>query len=251
MSDLINIQNAVAMAARLVQATWQQTVMGATKIPGVPEIRANINLRQIYAESIVRGEQINIPSNIGGRIFSLKKIAQELEYGKGPWDMKPMLLGGTKARISKAGVRYNIIPFRHAVPGGTSNTAVGRVMPQSIFNQAKALRPGQKLTGTERTHRPGQNPTSGYQHKNGKYEGMSKISKTYEKATQSKYMTFRVVTSNSPAGSWIHPGYPAYHIAQGVSDFCKGQVEQMIAQAAMADLVDPKTLSIGMTITGN
>jgi hypothetical protein len=50
-------------------------------------------------------------------------------------------------------------------------------------------------------------------------------------------MTFRVVSERSAAGSWIHPGYQAHNVAKAVSDFCKPAVEQMIGQAAEADLM--------------
>ena len=192
MSNLANIQQAVADATRFIQATWQQTVMGAMRLPGVPEIRANVNLRKIYADSIILGQQLNTPTAIRGIVLATSSVASDLENGKGPWDMKPGLLGGPKARVSKNGTRYNIIPFRHAVPGGTSNTAVGRTMPQSIYKKARELRAGQQLRGTERAFAPGQNKTTGYQHKNGPYEGMQRIEKTYERATQSKYLTFRL-----------------------------------------------------------
>lgn len=260
MSELQNIERAVEIASRYVQGTWQQVVMGATQIPGIVEIRANVNLRKMYADSITLGEQINVPEAgfCKAMVVALKRIAEDLERGRGPWDMKPMLLNGPKARVSKNGIKYNIIPFRHAVPGGTKNTAVGCVMPLAIYKQARALKAsvegkgttkwGGKLTGTEAKYGPGQNPTSGYQHKSGRFEGMTRVEKTYEKATQSKYVTFRIVSSKSDPGSWIHPGYPAYHIADGVKNYCRPHVEEMILQAAQDDLMSISNVSVGMTI---
>lgn len=260
MSELQNIEKAVAIASRYVQGTWHQVVMGATQIPGVAEIRANVNLRKMYADSITLGEQINIPEAgfCRAMVIALKKISNDLEFGRGPWDMKPMLLNGPKARVSKKGIKYNIIPFRHAVPGGTKNTAVGRVMPKEIYRQARALKAsvegkgatrwGGKLTGTEAKHAPGKNPSTGYQHKSGRFEGMARVEKTYERATQSKYLTFRIVSSKSDPQSWYHPGYPAYHIADGVKNYCKPHVEEMILQAAQDDLTSISDLSVGMSI---
>lgn len=99
MNDLQNIEKALALASRYVQGTWQQVVMGALPLPGVSEIRANVNLRKMYADSIVLGEQVNIPEAGFCRalVVALKKIAADLEFGRGPWDMKPMLLNGPKA----------------------------------------------------------------------------------------------------------------------------------------------------------
>lgn len=260
MSNLQNIEKALATASHYVRETWQQTVMGAITLPGVPELRVNVNLRKIYADSIVLGEQVNIPDAGFCRayIVALKEVARDLEFGKGPWDMKPGLLKGPKSRVSKKGTRYNIVPFRHAVPGGTRNTAVGRVMPRDIYKQARALKAsleaknrtkwGGKLTGTENKYGPGKNPTTGYQHKSGKYEGMVRIEKTYEKAKQSKYITFRVVSQKSDAKSWWHPGYPAYHIIEGVKQHCQPHVNEIIKEAAVADLFDLQNVSIGMSI---
>lgn len=260
MNDLQNIEKALALASRYVQGTWQQVVMGALPLPGVSEIRANVNLRKMYADSIVLGEQVNIPEAGFCRalVVALKKIAADLEFGRGPWDMKPMLLNGPKARISKKGIAYNIIPFRHAVPGGTKNTAVGRVMPKDIYKQARAMKAsvegkgmtvwGGKLTGTEHKYGPGKNPTTGAPHKAGKFEGMVRIEKTYERATQNKYMTFRVVSEKSDPGSWYHPGYPAYHIADQVKNYCRPHVEAVIEQAAKDDLISIGNLSVGMSL---
>ena len=132
-------------------------------------------------------------------------------------------------------------------------------MPRDIYRQARALKAsreasgrtqwGVKVQGTEKKYRPGQNPTTGYHHKNGKYEGMVRVEKTYERATQSKYLTMRVVSTKSDPQSWWHPGYQAHHIAEGVKQYCKPQVEEMIQQAAYDDLLDLGTTSIGMTVT--
>lgn len=248
MSDLVHIQRAVNTACRFIQATWQQAVMGAQQVQGVPEIRANINLRRIYSDSIVMGEQLNIPDAgiLRGQVIATKQIARDLEYGKPKWDMKPMLLGGPKARVSKAGYKYNIIPFRHATPGGNTNSAVGRPMPKDIYAEARKLKAsirdgnriawGEKLTGTEGRYAPGKNRSTGYQHKNGKCEGMVRVEKEYARATQSKYLTFRVVSEKSDPKSWWHPGYQPHYIARGVAAYCEPHVREMIMAAAQRDL---------------
>jgi hypothetical protein len=245
MSTPPNIQSAIAQAAGYVQATWQQAVMGTQIVPGMREITQNVGLRQLYANNIVLSEQLQGGSNISQRVLAIKKIAQDLENGTGPWDMKPMLLGGPKARMGKNG-KYNIIPFRHGTSSGYSPNNNFPTMPKDVYKQARELKAsvksgngikwGGRLTGTEGKYAPGHNPTSGYQHKNGKYEGMVRVEKTYAKATQSKYLTFRIVSEHSAPGSWIHPGYKAHHIASSVEAFCRPAVESMIMAAANADL---------------
>lgn len=279
MSQLPHLRAGIAEASRFVQGTWQQAVMGAIPLPGVPEIRANIALRQLYANSIVIGDQLAIPEAgfLRRNIIATKQIAIDLEYGKGPWDMKPMLLGGPKARVGKNG-RYNIIPFRHGTSARHGQNANFKTMPKDVHGQAKALRPsfammvptrvrlpggkietsmqpkglkwGDRLRGTEAAHPARHNPTTGYQHKSGIYEGMYRIRKRYERATQSKYMTFRIVSDKSDPKSWWHPGYKPHHIVRGVSEYCQPGVEAIIREAAVKDMISPLNTTIGLRVVG-
>jgi hypothetical protein len=257
MGDLPNIEAAVAQAAGYVQATWQQVVMGAIQVPGAKQPAVNIGLRKLYADNIVLNNMRTGQGSVAQEVVALKQIAKDLEDGKGPWNMKPMLLNGPKARVSKKGVKYNIIPFRHGTSDNYSPNSNFRPMPVDIYKQARDLKASVKQGNAMKwggklpaTGKPGQNPTTGYQHKNDIYEGMVRIEKTYAKTTQSKYLTFRVVSSKSDPMSWWHPGYEAHHIAQGVSDFCRPAVNEMIRSAAMADLTSLGNLSIGMEVKG-
>jgi hypothetical protein len=248
-SELKNIEGAVALAANYVFATWQQAYMGT--IPGLPVIKANINRRREAADSIIIGRQLNLPNSgrFEGHVLATKQVAIDFEDGKAPWDMKPMLLGGPKARSSKGGGRYNIIPFRHRTPGGASvNQHFSGVMPASILKKAMRLKPGQRLRGTEKTYPARANKVTGSPHRSGIYEGMKKVEKKYGEKTQSKYMTFRVVSDSSPSGAWWHPGNPAYKVAAHVADYCRPGVEKMVRDAAIMDIIDLDQVSVGMHI---
>lgn len=254
--SLPNIEAAVAQAAGFVRDTWQQVVMGTLQVPGARDPKVNIGLRKLYADNIAVGAQSARPGSVIQRIHAAALIAKDLEDGRGPWDMKPMLLNGPKARVSKNGIRYNTIPFRHGASSNYSTNSNAMSMPKRIYQQARELkasvRQGNAMKWGGRlpaTGTPGQNPTTGNQHKHDLYEGMVRIEKTYEKATQSKYLTFRTVTSNSDPLSWWHPGYQAHHIAEGVTNFCRPVVEGMVREAALNDLVDLGGLSLGMRIT--
>lgn len=244
MGDAPNIEAAVAQGAAYVQAIWQQTVMGTMQVPGALPVTVNIGLRDLYAKSIVLGNMLVGQGSVAQKVLALKQIAKDLEDGKPKWDMKPMLLNGPKARVSKKGVKYNIIPFRHGTSANYAPNSNFPTMPKDIYQQARELKASVKQGNAMKwggklpaTGKPGQNPTTGYQHKHDIYEGMVRIEKTYAKATQSKYLTFRTVSSNSDPASWWHPGYEAHHIAKGVSDYCKPAVEQMIHEAAKLDLL--------------
>lgn len=252
--SLPNIEAAVARAADFVMATWQQAVLGNTPVAGMRPLTVNIQLRQIYANSIALNTMIKGGGTISQRVIATAKIAEQLEKGSGPWDMKPMLLGGPKARMGKHG-RYNIIPFRHGTSQASGSNSNFPTMPKDVYQQARqlkaSLRAGKKTawggrtTGTEAAHPAGRNATTHEPHKAGKYEGMVRVEKTYAKATQSKYLTFRVVSDNSPAGSWIHKGYPAHRIAEAVTTYCRPAIEKMVTEAAQLDLQDT-ILSMGV-----
>jgi len=257
MADLPHIRAAVADAAKYVQDTWQKVVVGTLQVPGAISPKINYGLRTLYAASIITDKMMLGGGNTSQRVATIKQIAVDLENGKGPWDMKPMLLGGKKSKISKNGVRYNIIPFRHGTSANYAPNSNFNTMPKDIYRQARELKAsvkqngkmawGGRLTGTEKQYGPGKNPTTGQPHVNGKYEGMVKISKDYAAVTQSKYLTFRVVTDNSPAGSWWHPGYEPHHIAAGVAKYCRPGIEELIREAALADLV--ANIDLDMKVT--
>lgn len=174
-------------------------------------------------------------------------LPNALENGAPPFDMKPGLLAGKHAKVSKTGARYNIVPFRHGTPG-TMGRNVGFPMPITsvskagkpgslVYKSAKGLKastelPGGKTSWAGKTGsfgglgRRSMLPVEGgrpaaYTWKHSPYESMYKIAKTYAKATQAKYMTFRAVSSNSDSNSWWHPGFSAKHFAQRVADFLK------------------------------
>ena len=247
MSDLKNIESAVTNATHLVRASWQQHVMGAALLPGVKEVTVNINLRRIYSDSIVFGDKLNMPGSgrFSGNIVATRRIAFDLEFGKGPWDMKPMLLGGKNVRISR-GVRYNTVPFRHRTPGAaTRDQHFSGVMPKDIYKRAKALTVGQRLYGTGKDYPAKSNATTGYQHKSNFYEGMKRHVGPDQK---SHFSTMRRVSDNSDPDSWIHPGYEPHNIASGVANYCRPIVEEMIRDAAIADMVNVSSLSAGIHI---
>ena len=153
-----------------------------------------------------------------------------IESGKAAYDMKPILLGGKNTKTSKSGSRYIVIPFRHG-----SNTSLSEnfnsSLPKSVENVAKKLKPQEKLK-KQNIPSPYNNPKTkpafsnietkqsfgSYTHKSSIYEGIKKVTKQYAAARQSKYSTFRVVSTNSDVNSWIHPGFVAKNLAERALD---------------------------------
>jgi hypothetical protein len=238
--------------------------------PEAPKLRFDtLEQRNAYADSIVSAAELDLPRS--GRfvhhIVATHPIAQKTEDGYGPWDMKPMLLSGPKARTTQGGDRFNIIPFRHATSGDDQSTHFSGVMPPDIYEQARNLRAStsrtgggvnyaERLTGTEETYPPitkrfrkPSGEQASYTHKRGIYEGMVRMEAGYAKTRQSAYLTFRVVSDNSDPNAWWHPGRPPQPVVAFVVSYCQPRIEALLREAAVADLVSADAPGLGMTIT--
>lgn len=158
---------------------------------------------------------------------------------------------------------YRAIPFRHGTPGTTG--AVGAAMGsqyaghegvagfaptnapgfafqagqsallgQNVYDQAKKLKstkgmPNGKVAYGGRLQ-AGLAPKLKEHHATDIYAGMIKSSKTYEKATQSQYTTFRTISTGSPG--WMRGATEGKHYAQDVQRFVAG-----VAPKAVADFI--------------
>lgn len=270
-----NLELALDMAADYVRKTWISVVSGGMLTPpGAPQLKFDSkSQRDKYSDSIVLGDDISIPeaSYFGRIVTATDPVAAETERGKDPWDMKPMLLGGRKARMSKDGNIYNVIPFRHGDSKGSVNSQF-KAMPKDIHEMAKKLKAsvagkdgftlwGQKLTGTEAKYpaqtkmiavnRGGKVSFIRYKHKSGIYESMYRVEAPYAKTSQSKYITFRCVSEKSDPNSWWHPGRAGQPHIQWIIDYCQPRIEKLLMDAARADLVDMIHFGVGINLEFN
>lgn len=188
-------------------------------------------------------------------------LPNAIEHGEPPFDTKPGLLDGPHAKMGKNGP-YNTVPFRHGTPG-TTGKSVGAPMPftgvtkkgnpvSAVYNAAKKLAPsvetasgktkwGEKtgdFGGLGKRSRLGfwvsLNSRSGasawvdpYTWKHSPYEGIYKIRKHYEKATQSQYISFRRVSGKSDPSSWWHPGIAARNFTERLKSFVNDMIERI------------------------
>lgn len=167
----------------------------------------------------------------GSAVISLVgELPNLIEKGQAAYDMHDTLLGpnvpisppgkyGKHLKIDpktfKTGY-YRAIPFRHATPGtrGAVGTAMGQqykdhdavrdaeALGKKVYGKAKRLKgttsdPYGKTTYGGRLPE-GLAPKLKPHHKTDIYAGMIRERKTYEKATQSQYMTFRMISTGSP-----------------------------------------------------
>ena len=265
---MTNLERQFNLAAAFVEQTWRSVVRGdMTAPPGAPKLKFDrLSQRTAYADSIISTRSLNMPES--GRliheIIATNQMGVKTERGYPAYDMKPMLLNGPKARISKKGKKYNIIPFRH---GAGENTQHFKPMPSDIHDAAKELRAttnvmgrriqGDRLTGTEKRYpalvhqftKPS-GEVGRYQRKNGHYEGMIRVEAKYGQTVQSKYLTMRVVSENSDPDAWWHPGRQAQPHIEWVKRYCEPKINKLLLDAAKLDLVDVENVSIGFQVRG-
>ncbi len=157
------------------------------------------------------------------------RLPNMVEQGWTGGDMRQWLLSGPNSKMASHGGRYNVVPFRHGTPG-SSGKNVGRPMPPTIHAVAKNLtatisRPGGGTQWGGRLH-PGldmgkkakgilQSKEKPW-HATSIYNGMVRQEKFYKSRAQSKYTTFRTISSFSADEErhWIHPGIQPRRLAE-------------------------------------
>lgn len=162
--------------------------------------------RADYLLGLNADDSLQFPDALTGVLTLRGKWPNMLEEGFTAFDMKNGFSHSARKHSKQDGGWFLTIPFRHRSTGTTGSAVGGSAMPDDIYAQARALRGGARLTGTEQNYPPATS-WNGYQHKSGIYEGVKKISKTYDKATQNQYMSFRRVSNTSDPQSWWHPGF--------------------------------------------
>lgn len=211
-----------------VQASVSSTLM-ATKSRWEQEVQQRLRTTQLdYLLGLNADNSLEFPDPYTGILTLRGKWPNMLETGFPSFDMKDGLKNGPRAKKKKDGGWYNTVPYRHTNPKSVG-AVVGRNMPNDIYAQARALRGGQKLTGTE-TNYPPQTSWTGYQHKSGIYEGMIKNRKQYDKAVQSTYFTFRRVSDKSDPMSWKHPGFSGVKAMDVVEPYARKTFNQVFSK---------------------
>lgn len=150
-----------------------------------------------------------------------------LEEGFASFDMKPGLLSGPKAKVTAKGTRFNTVPFVHQPYSQTPASAAVKDMRDAVQKLIK----DRKLNKTVRdaTGKPRQGIVATLHNTGIKdLEGLVKIQKGYGKTTQSTYMTFRRVSSNSDPTAWIHPGYKGAHIFPEVVRYVERELDNIL-----------------------
>lgn len=164
-----------------------------------------------------------------------------IEGGFGAFDMKPGLLKGGRAKKGKNGP-YNTVPFEHstgAVPKDLGSAirqqGLNAIIKEKNLSKIKKDVTGVPMQGTVARVRTGATfgqisaKTQSILGDQAKHlDGLTKIQKTYEKKTESRYMTFRRVSKRSKPNSWQHPGFEGAKIFPTLEQFLRNDVEKII-----------------------
>jgi len=185
-----------------------------------------------------------------------------LEFGSNPFDMKPGLLAGPKARTAKDGGRYNIIRFRHGTES-TAGTGTGltggaytprmpteikraaqgadgsSISPMTPWGQrsslniqrlARANKAQWKAATGQKIYRGLGTIAKGYTWKSSPWAGLRREGEGHH----ASYATYRAVSDKSDPYSWIHPGTTGKHFIHRALDAFRPEAAMMTSMAISA-----------------
>lgn len=176
------------------------------------------------------------PTEAGDNIWvvGLKKEAEWIEEGYAAYDMLPGLLKGPKAKVSKSGKKYTVIPFKHNRPQSQSSRAQAQLasyvkneLKQRGLDKVQKGPDGRPLHGKVASLNITGPGTPQSRHGTPLLSGLT-IYQTVHQTKSGKdkvrrdVMTFRVASeSQQGSGKWFNKGYEGGHIFTKV----QGQVD--------------------------
>lgn len=215
--------------------------------------------RSSFRGDYIHGIQPAIAESSTRHVVALVgEVPHMLEEGSPRLDMRDTLLGpnvpaapmGKRGKHpNKDGGFFRAIPIRHSTPGSGKNAglSIGSAysghsavmdsskMGKAVYKAAMALEKSTttpfKKTGEWGGRLDVSKLTAGLNkgtkgvpllkphHKSNIYQGMVRQEKTYEKATQNTYTTFRTISTSVQDGSWWRKPIEARHYAKKTGDF--------------------------------
>ena len=158
---------------------------------------------------------------------------------------------GPKSRVSEDGVPYLIIPIRWGTPGNNGEQRVGfkNVMPRSVYNTVVKYKKMRTLVDAQESSIRTPNArgqmvgraqyNKGYDQLkgsgNGNMRGMVRSTDDTGGDKSGGYFTFRVISANSPAHSWIRRAVPPRPVTRALAENTREEINSMVALAAIKD----------------
>lgn len=248
---------AVKGAAYSIESQWKAYAAGEP-LPSGDRVK---NSSGAYAASIKTKAQSAWVYDIASR----DPVARWLEEGTPELDMKETHPYGPKGRVGKkkipkrlgGGFRYVpylIIPFRWATPGAGAHMGAKNVIPEQIYKMLTAKTKGKGPQFSRSIVLDGKTMSPNFwgemqeratyawgdrlQGVGGDIEGLVAMAGQADSRGRrpSTYFTFRVISADSPAGSWIKPAQKPLRIAAQTAEVMQGKVNDMVAEGFMADM---------------
>lgn len=226
------VSQAVKDTANQGYLLWLESV----RLANIPH-----DVKMIYTQSI----DMAMVNDFKVELWTDYPKAAEIENGQPARDLKTMLQTSIKARVSKKGLKYLYIPFRHNTPG---NEALAAAMPKQVYEQALNLEKSRILSIGLRQSQITQQ-AGGYSYRSAVLQrsyqwggrlqaGLAEKAKPYHQTDlyagmvrfddsvtgDSYYMTFRTMSEKS--SGWIVPAKPGLKITEAVAT----QVEQLLKE---------------------
>jgi hypothetical protein len=188
-------------------------------------------------------------------IFSNESMMKYLEEGLPSYDMRKTHPYGKKSRVSKKGIPYLVIQFRHGIKsGGRFNDSgfsdiyrkllyqinIGKFQRSTVIKSANGSGKIEKNAMGQMIERAEYDWGSRYEPKiTDKMTEEQKATAERLKglvAFSGSYMTFRIVSANSKEGSWKHPGIKARHYLRDIVLGNQEKIKNIIEESLKMDV---------------
>jgi len=176
------------------------------------------------------------------------RMPNNFEFGMESFDMKtvrPGWLGGSKAKTGKDGEKYVVIPFRHSTTSkrfGYTGKAKAADLRSELKKTVRAYGLNRMIrtatgnvVGGLTTRVPPKAPVHSY------LRGLTRVQKGTRGRTpegfqrgSSQLVTWRIMSENSPASSWIHPGLKAANLLREVELFVNKEFDDIVKKVIAA-----------------
>jgi hypothetical protein len=249
---------AFATGASMIANSWRAYAMKEDSLSGALPLK---NASAAYAA----GVKVRKMGPFDYTIYNDAKNAGIIENGAPQLDMKQTHPYGDKGRVTNKGTRTNprwvpylIVPMRWGTPGSSGHFR--NIIPEQVYKMMLAqMKSGtftrtRKLSTThdepnfwgeevQRAEYEGENGTQGWGSMlrgiGGNLEGLSVMAadEGYSSGVRSStYFTFRIISADSPAESWIRPSQPAYKVTQALAASHQGDIDKMVQAGLRADI---------------
>lgn len=203
-------------------------------------VTAEDNLSKNSAKAYVDAIQVQEVSGVRVILELAGQRANMIEHGvETPIDMRDMLL-------RPFGLEHRVIPFQHSSPGskGRRGAPMGSAYEKTLGKQ-KAEKLGRRIYAEARKLAPDERLLGGLapklkpHHKEDIYASMRRTPGA--KRGDTEYTTYRTISLNSPAESWIYPTRPGAHIVDKMLEEAREDIRDAVSEVLGGVLVEVQT----------